>query len=99
MAGIPIGVTNFYYGLVKADDTDTWTVDQVKRIKFLNEITVESEQDVAKAFGDGSFITYSFGLGRPDAIQRPSSTLDNNLSCSSVAGLAPLIARTILSQL
>ena len=52
MAGIPIGVTNFYYGLVKADDTATWTVDQVKRIKFLNEITVESEQDVAKAFGD-----------------------------------------------
>lgn len=52
MAGIAIGVNNFYYGLVDKDTEKEWTVKDVKRIRFLNEISVEPEQDVAKAYGD-----------------------------------------------
>lgn len=52
MAGIAIGVNNFYYGIVETDTEKEWKVKDVKRIRFLNEISVEPEQDVVKAFGD-----------------------------------------------
>ena len=52
MAGIAIGVNNFYYGIVETDTEKDWSVKDVKRVRFLNEISVEPEQEVAKAFGD-----------------------------------------------
>lgn len=52
MAGIAIGVDNFYYAEVLTDSAAGFTTGEIKRVKFLNEISIEPEQDTAKAYGD-----------------------------------------------
>ncbi len=45
-----INVNDFHYAVL--DSTDK-VVDNIERVKFLKEITVEAQQEIAKAFGDG----------------------------------------------
>ncbi len=45
-----INVNDFHYG--ELDDKDT-IVGDVERVRFLQEITVEAQQEIVKAFGDG----------------------------------------------
>lgn len=44
-----INVNDFSYGVLGEDDT----VASVERVRFLQEITVEAEQEIVKSFGDG----------------------------------------------
>lgn len=45
-----INVNDFHY--VELDEDDT-AVGDVERVRFLQEITVEAQQEIVKAFGDG----------------------------------------------
>ena len=52
---------------------------------------------VANALGAGSVTMYTFGIGRPPAMQRPSITLYKRLYCWGSASCARLTARATLS--
>lgn len=54
-----INVNDFHYGIL-ADDN---TVDSVERVRFLQEITVEAQQEIAKAFGDGEIAEMAVSNG------------------------------------
>lgn len=43
------GVDEFYYGEVNEEDN---TVDKIYRVKYLQDIEVEMEQDIERAYGD-----------------------------------------------
>lgn len=45
-----INVNDFHYAVL--DDNNTVT-GEIERVKFLQEITVEAQQEIVKAFGDG----------------------------------------------
>jgi len=45
-----INVNDFHYAIL--DDADTVKGD-IERVRFLQEITVEAQQEIVKAFGDG----------------------------------------------
>lgn len=45
-----INVNDFHYA--ELDDTDK-VVEEIERVRFLQEITVEAQQEIVKAFGDG----------------------------------------------
>ncbi len=45
------GLTHFYYGTTKDDDTGI-KEEQAERIKFLQNINITTPQDIVKAFGD-----------------------------------------------
>src|SRR5690554_3938087 len=45
------GVTDFYYGTTKADDTGI-NETQAERIKFLQNINISTGQTIQKAYGD-----------------------------------------------
>lgn len=45
------GLTDFYYGTTKNDDTGI-NEDQAERIKFLQNINISTPQDIVKAYGD-----------------------------------------------
>ncbi|MBO1005606.1 major tail protein [Pseudogracilibacillus auburnensis] len=45
------GLTDFYYGTTKSDDTGI-NEAQAERIKFLQNINISTPQDIVKAFGD-----------------------------------------------
>lgn len=45
-----INVNDFHYAVL--DDQDK-VVGEIERVKFLQEITVEAQQEIVKAFGDG----------------------------------------------
>ncbi len=45
-----INVNDFHYAVL--DDTNTVT-GEIERVKFLQEITVEAQQEIVKAYGDG----------------------------------------------
>lgn len=52
MAGIAVGVDNFYYAKVTKDDETGFETGAIKRVRYLNNISVEPAQETAKAFGD-----------------------------------------------
>ncbi|MDY0396777.1 major tail protein [Virgibacillus halophilus] len=45
------GLTHFYYGTTKSDDTGI-TEEQAERIKFLQNINISTPQNIEKAYGD-----------------------------------------------
>lgn len=45
------GLTDFYYGTLKADDTGIKET-QAERIKFLQNINISTPQEIVKAYGD-----------------------------------------------
>lgn len=45
------GITDFYYELLKGDVIEA---DQAERIKYLQEISITTDQSLEKAFGDNS---------------------------------------------
>lgn len=47
------GLTDFYYGTLDDDDSKI-TEDEAIRVKFLQNITIATEQDLVKAYGDNS---------------------------------------------
>ena len=53
---------------------------------------------VAKAFGEGSSTMYRRGLGRPPAMQRPSTRLWSRPYSSTVAGRARLTRSAMASD-
>lgn len=54
MAGIAVGVDNFYYAKVTKDDESGFETSEIKRVRYLNNISVEPAQEIAKAFGDNT---------------------------------------------
>lgn len=53
-------VDEFYYGVL---DEDTNTATEVERIKYLQEITVEMEQEIEKAYGDSVVAELAIAAG------------------------------------
>lgn len=47
------GLTDFYYGVLKADDSGIEGTEAT-RIKFLQNINISTPQEIVKAFGDNS---------------------------------------------
>lgn len=45
------GLTDFYYGTTKADDTGI-NEEQAERIKFMQNVNISTPQDIVKAYGD-----------------------------------------------
>lgn len=45
------GLTDFYYGVTKSDDTGI-EESEAERIKFLQNISISTGQDIQKAYGD-----------------------------------------------
>ncbi|HEC2144665.1 TPA: Ig-like domain-containing protein [Staphylococcus delphini] len=52
VAGIAIGVTNFYWAPIKTDDGSNWEVKGGHRTRFLKEINVDRPQETEEEYGD-----------------------------------------------
>ncbi|MDK3983786.1 Ig-like domain-containing protein [Staphylococcus pseudintermedius] len=52
VAGIAIGVTNFYWAPIKTDDGSNWEVKGGHRTRFLKEIEVDRPQETEEEHGD-----------------------------------------------
>ncbi|EIS6533725.1 Ig-like domain-containing protein [Staphylococcus pseudintermedius] len=52
VAGIAIGVTNFYWAPIQTDDGSKWEVKGGHRTRFLKEIEVDRPQETEEEYGD-----------------------------------------------
>lgn len=53
------GVSEFYYGIVN----DGTTADKVYRVEYLQEISVESDGELEKAYGDNQVAELAYAVG------------------------------------
>ena len=53
------GVSGFYYGIIN----DGTTADEIHRVKFLQEISVEKEGEIVEAYGDNTIAELAYSSG------------------------------------
>ncbi|EGQ3776021.1 Ig-like domain-containing protein [Staphylococcus pseudintermedius] len=64
VAGIAIGVTNFYWAPIKTDDGEKFEVESGHRTRFLKEIEVDRPQEVEEEYGDNMVAATAVSNGK-----------------------------------
>lgn len=53
------GISGFYYGIIN----DGTTAEEIHRVKFLQEISIEKEGDISEAYGDNTTAELAYSSG------------------------------------
>lgn len=58
-----VGVDNFYYAVINSDTDESTEYGEMVRLPFLQDISIETEQEVSKAFGDNRVAEMAVSTG------------------------------------
>lgn len=61
--GGKIGIDKFYYAVLKEDTEDTCEYEEKVRVPYAQSVNVETEQEIAKAYGDNKVAEMAVSTG------------------------------------
>lgn len=58
-----VGIDKFYYAILKKDSEDEVTYEDIVRVPYVKSVNIESEQEIAKAYGDNTVAEMAVSTG------------------------------------
>lgn len=58
-----VGITGFLYAKLKKDTTDGFEYGEIVRVPYAQNVSIESEQEIAKAYGDNTVAEMAVSTG------------------------------------
>lgn len=58
-----VGIDKFYYAILKEDNEEGTTYEDMVRVPYIQNVSIESEQEIAKAYGDNTVAEMAVSTG------------------------------------